>query len=197
MCRQGAFQGRTQVRKGDAARFGSAWQSLFGLRAQCRCALLRPPAVADSCPACAGQSCQRKRFPDFEGETQVRGRFGRNFLEWQRRHSLRRTVEVKEAISKCWGRKTRAEKSRCSVHVAACCRSPLVILPIKSFRKGKGGAGERGQPFFKRVSPSPRISLLSLSSPSFSSPFLFSGESVMVEGIGTVLEPFGGKECRL
>ncbi len=61
------------------------------------------------------------------------------------------------------------------------CSSPK----IKSFRKGKGGAGERGQPFFKRVSPFPRISLLS-HPPSFPSPFLLSGESVMVEGSGTV-----------
>ena len=29
---------------------------------------LRPPAVADSCPACAGQSCQRMGFPDVLGE---------------------------------------------------------------------------------------------------------------------------------
>ena len=28
---------------------------------------LRPPAVADSCPACAGQSCQRMGFPDVGG----------------------------------------------------------------------------------------------------------------------------------
>ena len=35
---------------------GGAWRTLFGLRTQCRCVLTDSPAVADSCPACAGQS---------------------------------------------------------------------------------------------------------------------------------------------
>ena len=51
--------------KGGNCGYRSAWQALFGLRTQCRCVLTAPPAVADSCPACAGQSCQRKGFPDF------------------------------------------------------------------------------------------------------------------------------------
>ena len=44
------------VSTGELHAGGKFWQALFGLRSQCRCALLRPPAVADSCPACAGQS---------------------------------------------------------------------------------------------------------------------------------------------
>ena len=43
----------------------SAWRALFDLRSQCRCVLSDSPAVADSCPTKVGQSCQRKRFPDF------------------------------------------------------------------------------------------------------------------------------------
>ena len=52
---------------GTGCKAWSARQALFWLRTQSRCALLRPPAVANSCPACAGQSCQRMRFPDFWG----------------------------------------------------------------------------------------------------------------------------------
>ena len=50
------------------ARGGALGWALFGLRMQCRCVLSDPPAVADSCPAFAGQSCQRMGFPDVEGE---------------------------------------------------------------------------------------------------------------------------------
>ena len=54
-------------RKGWDCEGWRAWQAMFGLRTQCRCVLSDPPAVADSCPAFAGQSCQRKRFPDVFG----------------------------------------------------------------------------------------------------------------------------------
>ena len=82
----------TSVRAGCKA--WSTWQALFGLRTQCRCALLRPPAVADSCPAFAGQSCQRKGFPDFWGK-KYRGPHmpaGRPFLNARRASSAGRTV---------------------------------------------------------------------------------------------------------
>ena len=49
------------------------------------------------------------------------------------------------------GEKNKGGKSRCSAQVAACCRSPLFIPPIKSFRKGEGGAGEGREPFVKIV----------------------------------------------
>ena len=48
--------GKTRCRKqagrwkGRGCEGWCAWQALFGPRTQCRCALLRPPAVADSCP---------------------------------------------------------------------------------------------------------------------------------------------------
>ena len=67
---QGEREGKGALPKtgGSSERQGlrrrGAWRALFGLRTQCRCALPRPPAVADSCPACAGQSCQRMGFPD-------------------------------------------------------------------------------------------------------------------------------------
>ena len=64
---QGALPKMAGWRKGWDCEGWRAWRARFGLRTQCRCALLRPPAVADSCPVCAGQSCQRKGFPDFWG----------------------------------------------------------------------------------------------------------------------------------
>ena len=49
------FFGRRKFGKTGTAR-GGAWRTLFGLRTQCRCVLTDSPAVADSCPAFAGQS---------------------------------------------------------------------------------------------------------------------------------------------
>ncbi len=43
-------ENRRELGKTGTARGWCAWRALFGLRTQCRCALLRPPAVADSCP---------------------------------------------------------------------------------------------------------------------------------------------------
>ena len=122
---------------GDCGRRG-AWQALFGLRTQCRCALLRPPAVADSCPACAGQSCQRKRFPEpFIGSSYL-GFMNLNRFRWS------------------FG------KSRCSAHVAICCHSPLVHPPkLKVSGRGKGVRGKGDNPFSKGCPLSP-ASLFSL-----------------------------------
>ena len=120
--------------------------------------------MADTDSGLAGISVSKEVISRCLGGTQVRGRFGRNFLEWQRRPRLRRIVESKEGISRFFGgRKTRAG-NRVVLHRWRHVAIPLCYSPqkIKSFRKGKGGAGERGQPFFKRVSPFPRISLLSL-----------------------------------
>ena len=56
---------RSGAWKGGNCGCRCAWRARFGLRTQCRCVLTDPPVVADSCPAFAGQSCQRKGFPDF------------------------------------------------------------------------------------------------------------------------------------
>ena len=70
-----AIGGRWREEQGKLRKMGAcqgklrAAESLGWLRSgcwtQCRCVLSDPPAVADSCPAFAGQSCQRKGFPDF------------------------------------------------------------------------------------------------------------------------------------
>ena len=103
----------TSVRAGCKA--WSTWQALFGLRTQCRCALLRPPAVADSCPAFAGQSCQRKGFPDFWGRKYRRPHIlaGRPFLNARRACGSGCTTCLAQTACVLFGETARKGFSRC------------------------------------------------------------------------------------
>ena len=72
---------RTRRETADGGVLGRL-RSVCGLSAGVRCCA--PPAVADACPACAGQACQRKGFPEVFGRGNSKGRPCRPKVFFQR-----------------------------------------------------------------------------------------------------------------